>query len=170
LLSNCHHDSAVIPGGSLTQPNAARARTAAKENSMKKTLHLGFALAVLLSSNAFGQGIEPGSKIYIAPNEGFDTYLTAAIAKKKVRVTVVMDKAKADFVVTSVLEHGKEPGFAQTWVLGKRQRNEDASVTVVDARTTAVVWAYSVRKYDARHGAQSTAEAVAKHLKEVMDK
>jgi hypothetical protein len=85
-------------------------------------------------------------------------------------VQVVMDKAQADFVVTSTLEHGKENGFAQTWLLNKHQRNEDASVTIVDAKTTVVVWAYAVHKYDAKNGAQSTSEAVAKHLKEAVGK
>lgn len=119
-------------------------------------------------SQTFGESIPSGAALYIDPNAGFETYLTAAISKKKVNVVVVMDKTHADFEVTSSLEHGKEPGFAQTWVLGKRQRNEDASVNIINTKTTAVVWAYSVHKYDAKNGEQSTAEAVAKHLKDVV--
>jgi hypothetical protein len=35
---------------------------------------------------------------------------------------------------------------------------------LIDTKSTAVFWAYSVHKYNARNGQQSTAEAVAKHL------
>ena len=128
-----------------------------------------FCLVTCLTQ-VFGEGIPAGATMYIDPNAGFETYLTAAISKKKVNLVVVMDKTHADFEVTSILEHGKEPGFAQTWVLGKRQRNEDASVSIINTKTTAVVWAYSVHKYDAKNGEQSTAEAVAKHLKDVVGK
>ena len=85
-------------------------------------------------------------------------------------MVVLLDKGKADFLITVTLEHGKEPGFAQTWIMNKRQRSEDASVLIVNIKTSAVVWGYSVHKYSARHGAQSTAEAVAKHLKDVVGK
>lgn len=138
---------------------------------MKAKLFIaGFLILIACSAKASGQDIPRDSKLFIEPNEGFETYLTAAIAKKRVPVTVVVDKAQADFVVKATTEHGKEPGFAQTWILGKAQRNEDASVVIVNAKTSTVVWSYAVRKYNARHGEQSTAESVAKHLKDVVQK
>src|SRR5271166_4230309 len=95
-----------------------------------KMLGVTFVFTLVCLTQAFGQSIPAGAMIYIEPNGGFETYLTAAIQKKAVNLVVVTDKGHADFAVTSTLEHGKEPGFAQTWVLGKRQRNEDASVTI----------------------------------------
>jgi len=131
----------------------------------------GIILALLIVTSA-GQpawaqaAIPRGASIFIEPNTGFEAYLIAAIQKKKVPVTVVMDRAKAEYIVTASIEHGKEPSWAQTWILKKHQRNEDASIYVVEVRTQAVVFAYSVHKYDARRGEQSAAEAVAKHLGE----
>jgi len=127
-----------------------------------------FAAPLVFAGSLFAQHITPGANLYIEPNNGFDTYLTAAILRKHVPLTVVRERTHADFIASTDVEHGKEPGFAQTWVLHKHQRNEDASVTITSARTSAVVWAYSVHKYDAQRGEQSTAEAVAKHLKAVV--
>jgi hypothetical protein len=39
--------------------------------------------------------------VYIEPQQGFDTYLAAAFAKKNVPVDVVTDQAKATYVLKS---------------------------------------------------------------------
>ena len=137
---------------------------------MRKMMMLG--LMVLVAVSAFGRSreIASGLKLYIEPNAGFEVFLTAAIEKKHVPVVVTLDRAKADWIVTSTTEHGKEPSWAQTWVLKKRQRSEDASIYIIEAKTKTVLWAYAVHKYSAKNGEQSTAEAVAKHLKERITK
>ena len=57
--------------------------------------------------------IVPGSKLFIEPMDGFDTYLAAAILKKKVPVMVVDDRGKADFVMTGG-SHVDKAGWAKT--------------------------------------------------------
>jgi len=64
------------------------------------------ALAFLLltfSSIALAQApqIKSGSTVYIEPMGGYETYLAAAFAKKKVPLIVVTDKSKADYIITS---------------------------------------------------------------------
>lgn len=45
--------------------------------------------------------IAKDAKVYIAPMEGFETYLAAAIMKKEVPVSIVGNRDLADFQVTS---------------------------------------------------------------------
>ena len=137
---------------------------------MKRTIFA--VLAVFLSALAFGQGngIPKGSKLYIEPNGGFETYLMAAMVQKHVPLTIVMDRSVADYLMSNTTEHGQDPTWSQVWFQGKRQRDERASVLLLDGKTLIVVWAYSVHKVQALRGEQSTAEAVAKHLKDKIRK
>ena len=129
---------------------------------------LAVSLIIVVASSALaqsGSAIPRSATIYIEPNEGFETYLTAALQKKKVPLTIVTDREKADFILTSKVERGEKPGLGVAIFLGKRDANEDASISVVNVKTSAVAFAYAVHKYNAAHGQQSTAESVAKNLK-----
>ena len=134
---------------------------------------VAFALspAVVPSQTAAPAGpphITKGAKLFISPMDGFETTLMAAILKKKVPVTVVMDKAAADYVLSgsSALE---KAGWAKT-IFVSPQPHASASITVVDAHSGALAFAYNVDKSSAMRGQQSTAEACAKHLKEAIEK
>ncbi len=95
---------------------------------------------------------------------GFDIYVTAAIDKKHVPVVIVADRSKAEFEVTGLAETDKA-GWAKMLFMGSQQTNESASVKMVNLKTGAVVFAYSVNKANSVHGKQSAAEACAKHMK-----
>ena len=99
--------------------------------------------------------------------DGFDTYLIAALQKKKVPVTVTEQRENADFELTGVSEHQK-PGWAKTLALGQIHSDDQASVKLVDLKTGDVVFAYSVNKKNTLHGTQTAAEACAKHLKQTV--
>ncbi len=113
------------------------------------------------------QTVPAGSKIYIEAADGFDTYLTAALQKKKVPVSVVEDKEKADYHLSGVSDHQKA-GWAKTVFLGQIHSDEQASVKLVNIKTGEVVFAYAVNKKNSLHGRQTAAEACAKHMKEVV--
>jgi hypothetical protein len=49
--------------------------------------------------------IKSGSAVYIEPMGGYETYLAAAIVKMHVPLTVVIDKGKADYIITSHVSH-----------------------------------------------------------------
>jgi hypothetical protein len=112
--------------------------------------------------------LAPGSKIYVEAEDGFDTYLTAALEKKHVPVTVVGVKEKADYVLSGVSDHQK-PGWAKTLALGQIHSDDQASVKLVDIKSGEIVFAYAVNKKNTIHGRQTVAEACAKHLKEAME-
>lgn len=113
--------------------------------------------------------VPAGSKIWIQSNgvDGFDTFLTAAITKKKVPVEVIADREQADFEITTASETEKT-SWAKVVFLSQTGSKEEASMKVVNRKTGAVVFAYSVHKRNSFHGKQSSAEACAKHLMEVI--
>jgi len=109
--------------------------------------------------------IPPQSKVFITPIEGgFDTYLSAALIKKEVPLTVVTIKEKADFEITGIAESDKA-GWAKMMFLGNGQSNEQASIKVTNLKTGVVAFAYAANKGSAARGKQSAAESCAKHLK-----
>lgn len=110
--------------------------------------------------------IYSGSRIYIAPMlNGFDNYIAAGLQQKKVPVVVVAVREKADYEITGVAETDKA-GWAKMLFLGSQQTNETASIKMVNLKTGAVVFAYSVNKTNSVRGKQSAGEACAKHIKQ----
>ena len=112
--------------------------------------------------------IRPGATVYVAPMDGFESYMAAALGKKKVQLVPVVDAAHADYIIsgTSV---DKKAGWAKIVFMGNIHSDNAASVTMTDKKTGAIVYAYAVDKKSTMHGQQTTAEACAKHLKEHME-
>lgn len=129
-------------------------------------------LFMAVSIAAFG--IEPqakvpaGSKIYVQAEDGFDTYLIAALQKKKVPVTVVTNKEQADYEIDGVSDHQKA-GWAKVILAGDFHSDDQASIKMVNLKSGEVVFAYAVNKKSTLHGRQTAAEACAKHLKEAVE-
>ena len=92
-----------------------------------------------------------GARVYIAPMaNGFDNYVVAGVQQKKVPIVVVADRTKAEFELTGIAETDKA-GWAK--------------MLLVNLRTGAIVFAYSVNKVNSVRGKQSAGEACAKHIK-----
>lgn len=112
------------------------------------------------------RAIPAGSKVYIAPmDDGFHEFLKAAIQKKKVPVAIVEDKAQADYEIAGHAETQKA-STAKKVIMWDWRSNEQASIQVVNLKSSEVVFAYSVNKKSSAHGKRSSAEACAKHLNE----
>ncbi len=109
--------------------------------------------------------IPAGAKVFVAPMDGFETYLLAALKKKKVPVEIVDQRDKAEFEITGTSE-SKKASTAKKVIMGSWHSTEEASITVTNLKTGEVVYGYSVHKQESAHGKQSTAEACAKHLKD----
>ena len=136
-------------------------------------------LAVLLllfaSSVCFAQLARP--TVYLEPQQGFETYLAAAFAKKGVPVDVVMDPTKAMYVLKSApveIKQESTGGKIARCLFASCAGIEDkgnVSVQLIETSSTKLLWAYSVNKQ--RGGSKnqpSMAEAVAKHCKEFLKK
>ena len=113
--------------------------------------------------------IPSGSKIYVAPMAGFENYVVAGIMKKKVPVSIVADRDKADYEINGAAETQKA-GWAKIVFTGNDSTNEEASINVTEIKTGAVVFAYSVHKGNSVRGKQSAGEAIGKHLNEAIGK
>ena len=104
-----------------------------------------------------------GSTVFIEPMDGFENYLAAALQKKKVQLTIVTNREAADFVITGSSQHEKA-GWAKVAFQRSIHSDDEASISVVNTKSSAVVFAYAVNKKNTLHGQQTTAEACAKHL------
>src|SRR2546430_2424360 len=90
--------------------------------------------------------ISSGAKVYVAAiTDGFDTYLKAAINKKKVPLQVVEIRDQADYEITGI-SGSQKAGAAKILITGSWHSKEEASIRMADLKSGEVVWAYSVNK------------------------
>ena len=137
-----------------------------------KKLGLLFVLAASLA--CLGQQARP--TIYIEPQQGFETYLAAAIGKKGVPVDVVTDASRANYVLKAAPVEiktestgGKIARCLFAYCAGIEDKG-NVSVQLIQTSTTKVLWAYSVNKQKGgSKNSQSMAESVAKHLKDFVE-
>ena len=140
---------------------------------MKRIVSLLVIVAASLPSLA--QVARPS--VYIEPQNGFETYVAAAIAKKQVPIDVVTDRTKATYSLNAAPVEikqestgGKIARCLFAYCAGIEDKG-NVSVQLIDTSSSKMLWAYSVNKQ--RGGSknqQSMAEAVAKHLKEFLEK
>jgi len=108
------------------------------------------------------------SKVYVAPIVGgFENYIIAGLRNKKVPLTVVMDRSRADYEISGVSDSEKA-GWAKMLFIGSQNSNEQASIKISDLKTGAVIFGYSVHKTNSVRGKQSAGEACAKHIKQIV--
>jgi hypothetical protein len=108
------------------------------------------------------------SKVYVAPIAGgFENYIIAGLRNKKVPLTVVIDRNKADYEISGVSDSEKA-GWAKMLFIGSQNSNEQASIKISDLKTGAVIFGYSVHKTNSVRGKQSAGEACAKHIKQIV--
>ena len=108
------------------------------------------------------------SKVYVGPIAGgFENYIIAGLRNKKVPLTVVIDRSKADYEISGVSDSEKA-GWAKMLFIGSQQSNEQASIKISDLKTGSVIFGYSVHKTNSVRGKQSAGEACAKHIKQIV--
>ena len=108
------------------------------------------------------------SKVYVAPIAGgFENYIIAGLRNKKVPLTVVIDRGKADYEISGVSDSEKA-GWAKMLFIGSQNSNEQASIKISNLKTGAVIFGYSVHKTNSARGKQSAGEACAKHIKQIV--
>src|SRR5262249_61498494 len=140
---------------------------------MKRLISLLVA-CLFVSLASFAQLARP--TVYIEPQQGFETYLAAAMSKKGVPADIVTDPAKATYVLkTAPVEIQKEStgGKVVRCLFAYCAGIEDkgtVSVQLIEVSSSKSMWAYSVNKQRGGKNQQSMAEAVAKHFKEFLEK
>lgn len=115
--------------------------------------------------------INSGSYIYIAPMDGFETYMIAALRKKDVPLAPIEDISRANYILKGgSQEDEKTGGWVKVASMGKIHSDATANIRLIDRLTGAIVFAYEVNKKNTLHGQQTAAEDCAKHLKAALDK
>jgi hypothetical protein len=110
-------------------------------------------------------------RIFLEPQNGFESYIAAAMIKKGVPAQVTTRQDDADYTIESVViskeesAGGKLARCAFMYCIGI-DGTQTATVRMID-RNGLVAWAYNVRKLGAANQ-QSSAEAIAKHLKQFL--
>lgn len=130
------------------------------------------AMLAVVTACALNAPAQSKPAVYVQASATFGPALTAAIMKKHVPVTVVGDKAHAEYLLEAAPVLSKdETGagkIARCVFLDCVGMNgfSSASAELVRASDGAIVWAYQVRKASSGPLAiQSLSEAIAKHLK-----
>jgi TolB-like protein len=141
----------------VSTPSASQSPAAAQQNPVDST-------PVPVDTH-----ILPGATVFVVPMDGFENYLTAALQKKSVPLVPVASEEQARYILKGTSEE-KKPGWAKMVVMKQIHSDDAASVQLIDRKSGAIVFAYSVNKKNTLHGQQTTAEACAKHLKEQIEK
>ncbi len=112
-----------------------------------------------------------GSKVYvenIAGLPGFENNLVAAFQKKQVNLLIVADRSLADFEVTGFAQ-SQRAGWAKI-IFGSGLPESEASIQIVNIRTGVIAYAVASYRVDALNGNKSTAEHLAKNLRQKMER
>ena len=115
--------------------------------------------------------VPPGSRVYVADIDGlpgFENNLVAAFQKKRVNLFVVADRSQADFEINGFAESQKA-GWAKI-IFGTGLPESEASVQMVNLKTGVVAYAVASYKVNSVNGNKSTAEHLAKNLRQKMER
>jgi hypothetical protein len=129
------------------------------------------ALVALMTLLAVPVGAQmPRPKLFVDGADGFEVYISAALAKKDVGVDVVTDSKKADYVMKATAIEVQKVGTGSKVVnclfmscAGNSDKG-NTSVQVID-KEGVVKWSYAVNKGRGEKNKQAMAEAIAKHFK-----
>jgi hypothetical protein len=141
---------------------------------MKLMKKAGLLLLLFGATLSFAQLSHP--TVYIEPQQGFETYLAAAMTKKGVPVDVVTDATKANYILKSApvdIQKESTGGKIARCLFAYCAGIEDkgtVSVQLIETSSSKELWAYSVNKQRGGKNTQAMAEAVAKHFKEFLNK
>jgi len=128
-----------------------------------------FVIVAILAAPMHAQSTEK-STLYITPSEdGFEVYLSAAMHKKGVPVSVVSIPDNAAFTLKTaqidVTTESTGSKVARCILLNCAGNSDKASTSVqLISKEGVVEWSYAVNKGRGQKNRQSMAEAIAKHL------
>jgi hypothetical protein len=109
--------------------------------------------------------------LFITPTQdNFEVYLSAAMVKKQVPVTVVTKEENAALVLKAsaveIQQQSTGAKFARCLFAYCAGIEDRGATSVQLLKSDTVVWSYSVNKGRGQKNRQSLAEAIAKHMKD----
>lgn len=136
---------------------------------MKKAMLAAFLLIPVLT---WGQATAT-PRVYVEGNDAISSAFAAGIQKKHVPVTLTTDAARSDYTVSLSGQNdkgSKARGITTAVFTGVYDSGawDRVSMTVVDSKTSDVVFSYTCQKGGGR--LQSVTECLAKHWKDQLEK
>lgn len=133
-----------------------------------KKLMLSILFILSFSVLAFAENSQ--AKVYIVPmEEGFDTFIAAALIKNKVPVTITTVESEAEFIITGQAVKGQNKWY-DTVFGAERDRNQ-GSIKLLKVSDKSIVWAASAGDRSVwwgamkRGGQSKVANRLARQLK-----
>jgi hypothetical protein len=115
--------------------------------------------------------IPAASKVYVEVIDGlpnFENNLVAAFQKKQVNLLIVADRSLADFEINGFAQSQKA-GWAKV-IFGSGLPESEASIQVVNIKTGVIAYAVASYRVNSINGNKSTAEHLAKNLRQKMER
>ena len=83
-----------------------------------------------------------GAKFYIAPMpEGFDGFIAAEMAKRKLPLTIVAEERAADFIIVGGTNKGVDKWYDTVFGSGYERDRNQGNIRVIRVKDRTVVWA-----------------------------
>jgi hypothetical protein len=83
-----------------------------------------------------------GAKFYIAPMpEGFDGFIAAEMAKRKLPLTIVADERAADFIIVGGTNKGVHKWYDTVFGSGYERDRNQGNIRVIRVKDRTMVWA-----------------------------
>ncbi|MGH9473442.1 MAG: hypothetical protein ACRD1M_11960 [Terriglobales bacterium] len=140
------------------------------------TFAAALAVALCVTPACHAQGptasASPQPLVWLDPANPYATYLEAAVLAKKTPVEFTILKDKATEVATLSSTGSQKGSAVRAIFLGAAGSGNkaDLSLSVADANTGVVVFAYACVKNGEGHAFQSAAECLAKHWNDALKK
>ncbi len=107
--------------------------------------------------------------VFIEPMEGFDGLLSVAFERKHVPLAAEIYESRATYVL-KVTWPGEGADVVKADYKRSHRANEVPTLQLVERRTGAIVFAYTLSRSNTWRGEQATAEVVANLVKEQIAK
>jgi hypothetical protein len=127
-------------------------------------------LLIVFAASVEAAGIPRGAVLFVEESDMSDAVI-AALIKKKVPVTVTLDRTKATYILEVTTDAEKEKTgerIAKVIMLGAwagSGTKRDTAVVITCVETASIAWGYNTR----HSNMQSAAESAAKHLKKFIE-
>lgn len=122
-----------------------------------------FLACASLSPAQLTGSIPANAKIYIDATSGFDKYLSAALAKKRVPLTITTQKEEADYELQAL--SAAQPIPASDWQRLWLRGYGEAGIRVIDLHTGNTVFYSGLNRNQSLHTWDTAAKACAGNLK-----
>lgn len=110
--------------------------------------------------------VPAGAAVYVEPGTRLDKILAAAFESRHVPLRIVDSPQEADYTLSGIVVHSTDMVDSRTW--GPTYFPSTYEPILLTSKSGEMVWKYVVSKSTLKRGDQRVADAVARHIGEVV--